>query len=97
MAVLTRDDVAHIAHLARLAFGPDELDRFTVQLNSILEHVARLNALDTSQAAPTASVVAGASTPLREDEPWEGLGRDEALEPAPATERGLFKVPRIIE
>ncbi len=96
MSVITRQEVEHVALLARLAFEPDELDRFTAQLNDILAHVARLGDLDTSEAAPTASVVAGQTTPLREDEPWEGLTREEALAPAPAAERGLFKVPRVI-
>lgn len=96
MAAITRQEVEHVALLARLAFEPEELERFTAQLNDILAHVARLNDLDTSQAAPTASVVAGQTTPLREDEPWESLSRDEALAAAPAAERGLFKVPRVV-
>ncbi len=86
-----------MALLAHLAFEPEELNRMTDQLDRILEHVARLDSLDTSLAAPTASVVADAATPLRDDEPWEGLSRDEALEPAPSTQDGYFKVPRIIE
>ncbi len=96
MAVITRQEVEHVALLARLAFEPEELDRFTSQLNDILEHVKRLDDLDTSGAAPTASVVAGETTPLREDEPWDCLTQEEALAPAPAAERGLFKVPRVV-
>jgi aspartyl-tRNA(Asn)/glutamyl-tRNA(Gln) amidotransferase subunit C len=97
VAVISRQEVEHIARLSCLAFEPDELNRFTAQLNRILEYVARLEALDTSLAAPTSSVLADRSTPLRDDEPCEGLTREEALEPAPAQEGGLFKVPRIIE
>ncbi|MEW6032660.1 MAG: Asp-tRNA(Asn)/Glu-tRNA(Gln) amidotransferase subunit GatC [Bacillota bacterium] len=97
MTALTREEVRHIAHLARLAFEPDELDRFTTQLNAILQHVNRLGEVDTALASPTASVSAGRTTPLREDEPWEGLTREEALDSAPAADRGLFKVPRIVD
>lgn len=97
MAVVTRDDVSHIAHLARLRFEAGELELFTDQLNRILEHVARLDAVDTGLTPPTSSVLTGQETPLREDEPWKGLTQHEALEPAPAAERGLFKVPRIID
>lgn len=97
MTVVTREEVEHIAHLARLAFEPDELNRFTAQLNHILEHVARLESLDTSLAPPTATVLAVAETPLREDEPWEPLEREAALESAPAREQGLFRVPKVID
>lgn len=97
MAVISREEVEHVALLARLAFDPEELSRFTSQLNDILAHVARLDELDTSLVEPTATVLADQATPLREDEPWASLSRDEALEAAPAAERGLFKVPRIVE
>jgi len=97
MAIITREEVEHVALLARLAFSPDELDRFTAQLNDILGHVTRLGGLDTSAVEPTATVLSGAATPLREDEVWEGLTREEALASAPATEKGLFKVPRVLE
>ena len=96
MAAITRQEVEHVALLARLAFEPEELLRFTAQLNDILAHVARLNELDTSQVPPTASVLTGESTPLREDEPCPGLSREEALAAAPATENGMFKVPRVV-
>lgn len=96
MAAITRQEVEHVALLARLTFEPAELERFTAQLNDILAHVARLDELDISHVAPTASVVTGETTPLREDEPWESLPREEALAVAPAAERGLFKVPRVI-
>jgi aspartyl-tRNA(Asn)/glutamyl-tRNA(Gln) amidotransferase subunit C len=97
LAQITRQEVEHIALLARLAFGPDEIDRFTAQLNDILAHVARLDELDVSQATPTAGVIAGLTTPLREDEVGAVLEREEALAGAPAGERGYFRVPRVIE
>jgi len=97
VAIITRQEVEHVALLARLTFEPDEIEHFTSQLNDILGHIARLGDLDTSQVAPTASVVAGLSTPLREDEPWVGLGREEALAGAPVSERGFYRVPRVLE
>lgn len=97
MAIISRREVERVASLARLGFEADEFDRFTAQLDDILGHVARLTNLDTSAVAPTASVLTGWSTPLREDEPWETLGREDALAGAPSTERGLFRVPRIVE
>jgi len=97
LASVSRTELEHIAHLARLSFEADELNRFTAQLNRILDHVARLDAVDTSLVSPTASVLAEQATPLREDEPREGLTREEALGAAPETERDLFKVPRIVE
>ncbi|MCL6580606.1 MAG: Asp-tRNA(Asn)/Glu-tRNA(Gln) amidotransferase subunit GatC [Firmicutes bacterium] len=97
MSVVTREEIEHIAHLARLAFGPDELDRFTDQLNRILGHVARLSDLDTSAAPPTSSVLNVAQAPLRDDEPWRPVRREEVLEAAPSSERGFFKVPKVVE
>lgn len=97
LTVMKREDVSHIAYLARLRLEPGELDLFTAQLNRILEHVVRLEAVDTSAAPPTASVLTGQAAPLREDEPRKGLAQSEVLEPAPASGRGFFRVPRIIE
>ena len=97
MTIVTREDISHIAHLARLRFEAGELDLFTTQINRILEHVARLEAVDTTLVSPTASVLSDQAAPLREDEPRKGLTQAEALRPAPASARGLFRVPRIIE
>jgi len=97
LAVISRQEVEHVAYLARLEFGPEELDRFTLQLNDILAHIKRLDELDTSLVEPTAAGLPGQALPLRDDDPWKGLTPEEALGPAPSTERGLFKVPRVIE
>ncbi|MCL6580751.1 MAG: aspartyl/glutamyl-tRNA amidotransferase subunit C, partial [Firmicutes bacterium] len=53
--------------------------------------------LDTSTAPPTSSVLTVAQTPLRDDEPWRPVRREEVLEAAPSSERGFFKVPKVIE
>jgi aspartyl-tRNA(Asn)/glutamyl-tRNA(Gln) amidotransferase subunit C len=90
-----KDEVRHIAKLANLEFSEEEIGRFTEQFNSILEYVARLNALDTSSIEPT-SHVGGGSHSLREDALEPSLSRDEALANAPESERGHFKVPKVI-
>ena len=90
-----KDEVRHIAKLANLEFSEEEIGRFTEQFNSILEYVARLNALDTSSIEPT-SHVGGGPHPLREDVLEPSLSRDEALANAPESDRGHFKVPKVI-
>ena len=96
---LTRDDVLHVAELARLSLRPDEIDLFTRQLNDILAYVQQLGEVDTSGVPPTAHVgqVTGA---FREDAVTSGLDRDLALDNAPALfpgrEEGAFVVPRVI-
>jgi aspartyl-tRNA(Asn)/glutamyl-tRNA(Gln) amidotransferase subunit C len=93
---LTRDDVRHVAHLARLELTDDELDRFTVQLASILEHAAQVSALDTAGVEPTAHPFPLVNV-LRPDVPRPSLPRDEVLAAAPAAEDGRFRVPRILD
>jgi len=92
---LTRDEVAHVAELARLSLGPEEIDRFTRQLNDILAYVRKLAEVDTRETPPMAHVVPVA-TPFREDRVEAGLPRDLALDNAPAREEGAFVVPRVI-
>lgn len=92
---ITRDEVRHIAKLANLDFTEGEFDRFTRQLNAILEHVAHLNTLDTSAIEPTFHV-GGGSHALREDAVAGTLTREEALANAPEAAAGLFKVPKVI-
>ena len=90
-----KDEVRHIARLAHLEFTEDELAQFTQQFNSIVAYVARLNALETSNIEPT-SHVAGETRPLRDDVLIPSIPRDEALSNAPDSERGLFRVPKVI-
>ena len=95
-ARLTRADVEHVARLARLALSEEEVERFTIQLGSILEHAARVEALDTAGIPPTAHPLPLANV-LRPDEVRPGLDRDEVLSFAPEAEDGRFRVPRIME
>ena len=90
-----KDEVRHIAKLANLEFTEDELGRFTQQFNSIVDYVARLNALDTADIQPTSHVGVG-SHALRDDTLVPSMSREDALANAPEAERGHFKVPKVI-
>ena len=92
---ISRTDVVHVAHLARLALTDDEITELTGQLEAILEHAAQVSALDTEGVAPTAHPLPLVNV-LRPDEPRPCLERDEVLAEAPATENGRFRVPRIL-
>ena len=92
---LSRDDVAHVARLARLALTDEELDRYTVQLGAVLEHAADVEALDTSGVPPTAHPLDLVNV-LRDDSVRPSLDRDEVLAMAPDAEDGRFRVPRIL-
>ncbi len=94
-ALISREDVAHVARLARLDLTEDELDRFAVQLGAVLEHAADVAALDTAGVPPTAHPFPIVNV-LRDDVQRGSLDRDEVLSQAPAAEGGRFRVPRIL-
>ena len=93
---LTLQEVEHIAKLARLDLTDAEKNRYREQLSAILDHVARLQELDTESIPPMASVFAGDSH-LRADDPRPGLAPEELLKPAADTAQGQFKVPPVFE
>jgi aspartyl-tRNA(Asn)/glutamyl-tRNA(Gln) amidotransferase subunit C len=93
--VLTREEVLHVAHLARLSLGPEEVELFTRQLNDILAYVEKLRELDTRGVTPLAHVLPVFNA-FREDEIKDGLPREKALDNAPVREEGSFLVPRVI-
>jgi aspartyl-tRNA(Asn)/glutamyl-tRNA(Gln) amidotransferase subunit C len=93
---ITRDEVRHVAALARLALTEDEVERMQVTLDAILGYVAELEGLDLDGVAPTFHAVPMSAT-LRPDRVHESLSRDEALASAPAAEAGGFSVPRVLE
>jgi aspartyl-tRNA(Asn)/glutamyl-tRNA(Gln) amidotransferase subunit C len=95
MAAISREQVVHVARLARLDLTEEELDRFTGQLAAVLEHAAGVASLDTAGVEPTAHPLPLANV-LRPDEPRPGLDRDEVLAMAPAAEDHRFRVPRIL-
>lgn len=92
---ISRDDVAHVARLARLTLSDDELDTFTGQLASILGHAADVEALELDDVPPTSHPYPLENV-LRPDEVRPGLDRDEVLAEAPAAESGMFRVPPVL-
>ena len=95
MAPISRDEVAHVARLARLDVTEDELDRFAGQLAAVLAHAADLAAMDTAGVPPTDRPYPLVNV-LRDDVVGPSLDRDEVLAMAPAAEAGRFRVPRIL-
>jgi aspartyl-tRNA(Asn)/glutamyl-tRNA(Gln) amidotransferase subunit C len=91
---LTRDDVVHVARLARLALSEDEVTRFTAQLRTVLDHAADVAALDLAHLEPSSHPIPIENV-LRPDEPQPSLDRDEVLAAAPSVEDHRFRVPRI--
>jgi aspartyl-tRNA(Asn)/glutamyl-tRNA(Gln) amidotransferase subunit C len=96
MMRLSREQVEHVADLARLALTDEEKELFSEQLSSILEYAERLQALDTSDIPPTASVLPLENV-LRDDEVHPSLPRDDAMQNAPAQRDGYFEVPVVLE
>jgi len=94
--VISRQDVEHVARLARLALGEDELERMRQQLNAILAHIDALRGVDTAGIEPTSHAVPLVNV-MRDDVPGPCLPRAEALANAPDAAGDLFRVPRIIE
>jgi aspartyl-tRNA(Asn)/glutamyl-tRNA(Gln) amidotransferase subunit C len=92
---ISRDDVAHVARLARLELGDDELDTFTGQLAAVLDHAADVEALDLADVPPTAHPLPLGNV-LRADVVGPTLSAEEVLAAAPSTEDGRFRVPPIL-
>ena len=90
--MIDRDQVVHVARLARLELGEDEVGALADELSSILDHVDRLLAVDTEGVEPTTHVVP-LENALRDDVPGEELTPEQALAPAPSVEDGAFLVP----
>ena len=95
MPNISRDEVAHLAKLARLAVTPEELDTFAGQLDTILQSVARVGEVAAADIPPTSHAVPLTNV-FREDEVAPCLTQTEALSGAPAAEDGRFRVPRIL-
>jgi aspartyl-tRNA(Asn)/glutamyl-tRNA(Gln) amidotransferase subunit C len=95
MATLSRADVEHVAHLARLGLTDDELSRLEGQLNHILDQYAILSRLDTEHIPPTAQTIQLENI-LRDDEARPSFAQDLAVGNAARTEGGFVVVPAIL-
>jgi aspartyl-tRNA(Asn)/glutamyl-tRNA(Gln) amidotransferase subunit C len=96
MAAISRDDVAHLARLSRLAVTPEELDMFAGQLDVILQAVARVGEVTAADIPPTSHSVPLTNV-FRDDVVVEGLPQSAALSGAPDAADGRFRVPRILD
>ena len=92
---ITRDEVVHVARLARLSLSDAEIDEFTGQLGDILEHAADIEALDVGDIEPTSHPLPMVNV-LRPDVIQPALDRELLLSQAPASEDGQFRVPPIL-
>jgi aspartyl-tRNA(Asn)/glutamyl-tRNA(Gln) amidotransferase subunit C len=90
--MIERDQVLHVARLARLRLTEDEIERMAGELSKILEHVEKMNELDLDGVEPTSHVVELQNV-LRDDVPRPCLPRERALAPAPDVAEGGFRVP----
>ncbi|HWX51920.1 MAG TPA: Asp-tRNA(Asn)/Glu-tRNA(Gln) amidotransferase subunit GatC [Solirubrobacteraceae bacterium] len=90
--MIARDEVLHVASLARLALEEGELEPMARELSAVLDHIARIGELDLSEVPPTSHVVEVTGA-LRPDEPRPSLPREVALGQAPAVSDGGFLVP----
>jgi aspartyl-tRNA(Asn)/glutamyl-tRNA(Gln) amidotransferase subunit C len=90
--VIDRDQVLHVARLARLRLDDDEVERMSGELSGILGHIEKIGELDLDDVEPTSHVIQVENV-LREDEPRPSLPRERALEQAPDAVEGGFGVP----
>lgn len=95
MSQISRDEVAHLARLARLALTDSELDAFAGQLDAILAHVSAIQAVDVAGVQPTGNPLTDVNV-TRPDMVEPSLTQDEALNAAPKAVDGRFAVPRIL-
>jgi aspartyl-tRNA(Asn)/glutamyl-tRNA(Gln) amidotransferase subunit C len=92
MAEISRDQLLHVANLARLELRDDELERLGAQLNDIIAAVSKVSELDLSEVPPTSHPLDVVNV-WGEDEPRASLSVDEALANAPEREGSFFRVP----
>jgi aspartyl-tRNA(Asn)/glutamyl-tRNA(Gln) amidotransferase subunit C len=92
---ITRDEVAHLARLSRLALSDEELDHLAPQLDQIISSVAQVQEVAADGIPPTTQAT-GIDNVYRDDEPVPCLTPEQALSGAPAVEMQRFKVPRIL-
>jgi len=92
---ISRDEVAHLARLARLALSDEELDHFAGQLDAILGYVSKVQAVDVGDVEPTGNPLKDVNV-TRPDTPVPSFTQQQALDQAPQATDGRFAVPRIL-
>ena len=90
--MIDRDQVLHVARLARLSLNPEEVERMSGELSGILSHIEKIGELDLEGVPPTSHVVE-VTNALREDEPRPSWPREQIFEQAPAVRDDGFEVP----
>jgi len=90
--MIDREQVLHVARLARLRLTDDEVERMSSELSTILDHIEKISELDLENVEPTSHVVEVENV-LRADEPRESWPREQILEPAPDAADDGFRVP----
>jgi len=90
--MIDREQVLHVARLARLRLTEDEVERMSSELSTILDHIEKISELDLDSVEPTSHVVEVENV-LRADEPRESWPRERILDPAPDPADGGFRVP----
>jgi aspartyl-tRNA(Asn)/glutamyl-tRNA(Gln) amidotransferase subunit C len=90
--VIDRDQVLHVARLARLSLSEDEIEQMSRELSTVLDHIEKISELDLEGVEPTSHVVELENV-LRADEPRESIARERILEGAPDVAAGGFRVP----
>nr|WP_239584984.1 Asp-tRNA(Asn)/Glu-tRNA(Gln) amidotransferase subunit GatC [Chryseomicrobium aureum] len=96
VATITKEEVRHVAHLARLAITDEEVEHFTEQLAKIVQFADKLNELDTTNVEPTTHVLPLENV-LREDKSIAGLDREVMMKNVKDQEAGQVKVPAIMD
>ncbi|MGR9047405.1 Asp-tRNA(Asn)/Glu-tRNA(Gln) amidotransferase subunit GatC [Halobacillus faecis] len=96
MSRISKEEVKHVANLARLAITEEEATTFTKQLDDIITYAEQLNELDTTGVEPTTHVL-DLKNVMRKDEPKKWISQHDALKNAPDKQDGQFKVPSVLE
>jgi aspartyl-tRNA(Asn)/glutamyl-tRNA(Gln) amidotransferase subunit C len=93
---ISKEEVLHVAQLARLEIDPADIEKMAAQIGTILDYINSLNQVDTEGVPPTSHAIT-LTNAFREDEIGVHLGGDKALSNAPEAEEGTFIVPKVIE
>lgn len=96
LAEITKEQVKHVANLARLEISEEEAEKLTENLSAIISFAEQLNEIDTEGIEPTTHVL-DLKNVMRKDEPKQWITREDALKNAPDQKDGQFRVPSILE